>query len=182
MTTTNSTVSYFSITKKAQLKVQQMAFVLVAIVIFFSLVALIYFTISLTSLQKDAQVLREQEAKKLVRKMSSSPELILTSQGDCSSCIDFDKAFMLSKSRPQFPNYAKNLLNLDYLVIERIYPEPTIELCTFENKNCRELVIINDENYGAAESAFVTLGTWDSTRKDYKYELGIIHLSIRDPK
>ena len=94
---------FASYTKKAQLKIQQMSFVLVAIVIFFALVSLVYFSISFSSLQEDAEQLRKDEAKQLVRKLSNTPEFAFTSETDCAICIDFDKAMQLANSE-QYKN------------------------------------------------------------------------------
>jgi hypothetical protein len=64
----------FSKNRKGQMKIQQMAFVLMAIVIFFALVSLFYFSIRIRSLQKSALSLREEEAKELIRKLAVTPE------------------------------------------------------------------------------------------------------------
>src|SRR3989344_33731 len=84
--------------KKAQMKIQQMAFVLLAIMIFFAMVGLIYFTISIANVQASAEELRDNEARETVKKLSGSPELGFTSTTDCSSCIDLDKALILTDS------------------------------------------------------------------------------------
>ena len=51
--------------KKAQLKIQEMAFVLLGIMMFFGMVALVYFSIRLSSLEQDVGSQREEEAMTL---------------------------------------------------------------------------------------------------------------------
>ncbi|MBU0761012.1 MAG: hypothetical protein KJ600_01340 [Nanoarchaeota archaeon] len=152
--------------KKGQLKIQQTAFMLVGLFIFFAMVAIVYFTISMKSLEGRAEDLREEEAKELARQLSGTPELAFTAGSGCSSCIDYDKARELSESLAY-----KKFWNLDYLVIERISPEPR-----------EDLVIIGNVEPTGTKIAFVALARWDRETQDYKYELGIIHALAKIPE
>lgn len=139
---------------KGQMKIQQMAFVLVAIMIFFGLSALFFFSIRIKSLQQDAESLREAEVKALVQKMSSSPELSweLT---DCASCIDLDKALIL-KDRQSYSGFWK----LPLLQIEKIYPKEnsTAIECTKANyPDCQTITIVKENKDYIAHDAFVAL-------------------------
>ena len=158
---------------KAQMKIQQMAFMLVAIMIFFSMVGLIYFAITLSNLQAKAQTLGDEEAMRTVRKISSTPELAFTTES-CSSCIDLDKAFVLKS----YSGY-KELWNLDYLMIEKIYPIGTEEECTSYNyPDCKTITIVdNSGNSIATQTAFVALARYDQDKHATVYELGKIHAS-----
>ena len=80
--------------KRGQIKIQQMAFVLVAIMIFFSFAALFYFSLSVSKLKGDAEDLREKEVKETVRRLAGSPEFSWTVY-DCPTCIDLDKVMVL---------------------------------------------------------------------------------------
>jgi hypothetical protein len=156
--------------RKAQIKIQQMAFVLVALMIFFAFVFLIYFTFRLSSVEDSVISLKEEEAQELVRKLSGSSEFAFTIE-DCSNCIDFDKALIVSERG----NY-EGFWGLDYLEIQKIYPESEDESeCTRQNyPDCSSLKIIdNVGDRGSASGAFVSLCRWEDEKGGYfKCELG----------
>lgn len=157
------------------MKIQQMAFMLVAVVIFFSIVGLIYFSITITNLRTQAENLRKNEAREIVKSISGTPELSFTSRSTCSQCLDLDKALLLKESSAY-----RNFWDLDYLEVEIIYPHISGQVeCNRANyPNCNKLVIINkNENFGLASSAFVALARWDRDMNDFRYEFGRIHAS-----
>ena len=162
-----------SSSKRAQLKIQQMAFVLVAIIIFFAIVALLYFSISLSNLRKSASSLQEQEASELVRKLASTPEFSFTAT-DCSNCIDLDKLLLL-KSRQSY----KEFWNLDFLKIEKLYPKTEKLECEKANyPDCNEITIIDKKEFGSPQKAFVSLCRWEQAKGGYtKCGLGGIYAS-----
>ena len=159
---------------KGQMKIQQMAFMLVVLVIFFSMVALVYFAFSFSGLKAQAQELRDDEAREIARKLASTPEFAFTSSSDCSSCIDFDKALIM-KDNAAYTRF----WNLDYLMIERIYPKDGNSLCAKNNyPDCNQLVVIDKSNSKiATKTAFVALAYWDQNLNDFRYELGRVHVS-----
>jgi len=164
---------YADYSKKGQVKIQQMAFVLVAIMIFFGLVSLFYFSIRIANLEQSAVSLKEEDAKELVRKMSSSPEFIF-SANDCSNCIDLDKVLILGERRAY-----ENFWKLDYLEIEKVVSK-TDKQCNRGNyPDCKFIKVVNETNdYGSVVSAFVSLCYWESNKGGYvKCELGRIHVS-----
>lgn len=177
-----------SSSKKAQMKIQQMAFMLVAIMIFFAMVAIVYFTIAMAKLQGTADDLRDQEAKELARQMSGTPELSFSQGGSSeSSTIDLDKAYLIAKDG----GFRKKFWNLDYLMIERIYPgtPASRNICLPNNyPNCRELVLIDNTegNYSGTMTSPIALARWDQTLGSqgaggYRFELGRIHTLAHDP-
>lgn len=135
---------------RGQFKIQQMAFVLLAIMLFFGMVALGYFAVRMNDLHKDAKALKEEEAKALVKKLAGSPEFRWR---ECEGCIDFDKALIL-KEREAF----KGFWNLDYLRIDVLYPAKKGE-CTKKNyPDCKTLVVVNKSSeFGIPASSFVSL-------------------------
>ena len=158
-------------TKKGQIKIQQMAFVLVALMIFFGLVSLIYFRLRVSNIEDSAINLKEEEAKELVKKLSGSAEFAFTSE-DCSNCIDFDKALILSERKSY-----EGFWNLEYLEIQRVYPESE-GICDRRNyPECNNLKIIDKEEYtGEIVGSFVSLCRWESGKGEgyYKCEIGKI--------
>ncbi|MBU0907416.1 MAG: hypothetical protein KKD18_02475 [Nanoarchaeota archaeon] len=171
--------------KKAQMKIQQMAFMLVAIMIFFGMVAIIYFTIVVAKLQGTVDDLREQEAKELARQMAGTPELMFSKTGFSeSSAVDFDKALALKEQDV----YKTKYWNLDFLMIERLYPppDPTQEWCNINNREtCQKLLLIGNipSNSGGpdgTQTSPIVLVRWDSNLQTFKYELGRIHALAHD--
>ena len=159
--------------KKAQMKIQETAFMLVALVILFGLVLLIYATLSLSRLRSGAQQFADEEAQELARKMASVPELSFSSGGDCSACVDLDKALMLK----EVGTY-NNFWNLDYLMIERLSPRGELRECVRANyPDCNTITLIDKNKGVASQVSFVSLVRWDSDLNAFRYEFGRIHAS-----
>mgnify|MGYP001592191332 CR=1 FL=1 len=148
---------------KAQMKIQQTAFMLVALVLFFSMVGLIYFSISLANTRERASDLYEKEALETVKMLSGTPELAFTAGSGCSSCIDLYKALALETDT------AKDLWNFDYLEIEIVYPIASSTKIT-----------LIDRGQQKPKTAFVTIVSWDNTKLSYVYELGKIHATQKN--
>ena len=85
--------------RKAQLKIQQMAFMLMAITLFFALVGMFFLTIQVSRIRESASVLEERNALLLVTKLANSPEFSCGNSFDLSiagiSCVDSDKVMAL---------------------------------------------------------------------------------------
>ena len=157
--------------KKAQLKIQQMVFVLVALVIFAAMVAIFYSSIALSGLKQSSENLKEQQTKELVRKIASAPELAFTSF-NCENCIDLDKAFII-KDRKSYSEFWK----LDFFQIEKIYPSEKDECNKANYPDCRTITLIKDK-IGSPSSAYVSLCHWNKDKGGYyKCELGRIYMS-----
>ncbi len=135
---------------RGQMKVQQMAFVLLAIMIFFAMVAMIYLSIRFNVLKSNVGDLRDSEAKELVRKLAGSAEFRWDS---CSNCIDLDKVLILSEQESY-----KGFWNLDYLRVDAVYPEKSGECSKSSYPNCKTITVIESgEDFGIPSSAFVNL-------------------------
>lgn len=157
--------------KNGQMKTQQMAFVLVAIVVFFAIAGLIYFSIGFGGLKESAADLSAQEAKELVQKISGSAEF---SVAGCSNCVDFDKLMTL-KGRKSYEGF----WNLGYLAVKVTYPENQEVECTKANyPNCNKITIIDSQEIGNAQGAFVSVCKIDNKNGAYeKCEIGKIYAS-----
>jgi len=159
--------------KKGQIKIQQMAFVLVAVMIFFALAGLFYFTLLSSDITSSAESLREKEVKESVRKLSGSPEFAWTID-DCPSCVDFDKVLAL-KERASYEDYWQ----FPYLSVERVYPEGTGE-CTRQNyPDCGEITLVNTGEEYVSYSAFVSLCRREGGEGYNKCELGKIIMGFK---
>ena len=117
--------------KKAQLKIQQMAFMLIAVTLFFVLVGMFVLTIQLSNLKNSAATLEEKNALLLVTKLANSPEFSCGNAfGNIRiNCIDADKVIMLKEG---ITNYDK-FWGVENIEIRKIYPKTTDKTCTLEN-------------------------------------------------
>ena len=86
---------------KAQMKIQQMAFMLMAIVLFFILAGLFWLAVYSTNLRKEATMLEQEKAVILASMLGESAEF---SCGGESYCIDTDKMMVL-KDRQAYKNF-----------------------------------------------------------------------------
>ena len=160
---------------RAQMKIQQMAFLLVGITIFFALVGVIYFSITISHARTSAQSAQNEEAILLARKLAGSPEFAFTSSSDCATCIDIDKIIQIS----DLSGY-EELWNMDHVFVTRISPQYSNEKCTRANyPNCDKIILANRSTNLATKTAFVTLAGWDGIINSYRYELGRIEVSSK---
>jgi len=160
---------------RGQLKIQEMAFVLVAMMIFFGLVALIFASINMNKIKTETASLRENDARELIRKISGNSELGFTAIS-CSNCIDVDKALVLKDQRAY-----SGFFNLDYLMIERVFPSGKGECSVGNFPNCGTITIVNSSNFLSAPYSYVSLCRYEGSRDKgyYKCELGRIHAAGR---
>jgi len=142
--------------KSAQLKIQQMTFMLIAVTLFFVLVGLFVLSIKTYGLKKIANNLEEENAKLLVAKLANSPEF---SCGDVYSyseinCVDADKVIVL-KDRKEYADFWK-VANIE---IRKIYPVTANKECSLKNyPDCNIIKVFSkDVNAGAYQSNFVSL-------------------------
>jgi hypothetical protein len=152
---------------KGQMKIQQMAFVLVAMMIFFALVALVFAGIYFGSLQRGVDDLREQEAKEAARKISGTPEFAWTTDGGCAGCIDMDKAFML-KSKTSYSGFWRGIT---YLQVTKLYPSGEGECTAQTYPDCGSITIVDEGGNMITHSSFVALCRFSEDERR-KCELG----------
>lgn len=152
--------------KSGQIKIQQMAFMLIAVTLFFAIVGLFGATILFSNLKNSAGVLEEKNAMLLVSRLANSPEF---SCGDAfgtsrSSCIDLDKAMAVKKDIRKYSE--SGFWGVKGIEIVRVYPglgSTGKVVCTQESyPNCTNLEIIKPAS-GTGISNFVAL-----CRKEYR--------------
>ena len=85
---------------KGQLKIQQMAFMLLAVTLFFVLVGLFVLVFILGGISESAESDCERNALMLVTKLANSPEFFC---GDAfgnrmATCVDMDKVMILKEN------------------------------------------------------------------------------------
>lgn len=142
------------VNKKGQIKIQQMAFMLMTIFILFVIIGVIVISIKTASLKQAATEYAREEALTLVSKLANSPEFSCgNSYGNQKSdCVDFDKAMALKNN---INNY-KELWSVTNIEIRKL-PNENV-LCTEENyPDCDTLQIINNTVSGYSVSNFVSI-------------------------
>lgn len=82
---------------RAQLKIQQMAFMLVAVIIFFVLTGLFFLSILNANLHKQATVLEKEQAIETARKLAETAEF--TCGKPYPYCIDAEKVLALANKK-----------------------------------------------------------------------------------
>lgn len=145
-------------TKKAQIKVQQMAFMLLAITLFFVLVGLFAMVFGFSGLKKSATELEEKNALLLVTKLSNSPEFACGNSFGTGNlnCVDEDKLMSLMKNIEKYENFwGKGVSNIEVRII---YPETEEKLCNLGNyPNCNVIRVISGKVSGYSAENFVSL-------------------------
>ncbi|MEK6924774.1 MAG: hypothetical protein AABW71_00875 [Nanoarchaeota archaeon] len=160
----------YSKMNKGQFKIQQMVFIIVAIIILFGIVSVFFVSIRFSSLRGDVEDLRKDAVLSQVRKIAGTPEFNWIASDDCSSCIDLDKVFLL-KERNTYNGF---WTDTSLLRVSRVYPLHENEECTTESyPRCNQITLVNSGNFEAYES-FVSLCRFDQDIKQNKCEIGKI--------
>lgn len=107
--------------KKAQLKIQEMAFVLLAVVFLFAILLLFFARFQMSSLQKSATAIREERTTDMLRTIASMPELSCSGE---ANCIDEDKlkAFELSTTKSRYSELWQES-KITKVTVEQVYPK-----------------------------------------------------------
>jgi hypothetical protein len=129
--------------KRAQMKIQQTAFMLIAVTIFLVMAGMFFLTIKLSGLKEAASSLEEENARLLVTKLANSPEF---SCGEAFGskkidCVDLDKVNALIKNIDAYEDF----WDVSGIELRKIYPEEEV------------IEIYNKEKGGFTYSNFVSL-------------------------
>lgn len=149
---------------KGQLKIQQMAFVLIAVTLFFVIVGLFILTLSFSGLRESAEILKEENALALVSQLANSPEFSCEGVFDTKNlnCIDADKVMALKENIDLYSKF----WGVEGIEIRRIYPELGREIeCERDNYPECNIIEIISSSEGIGVSNFVSL-----CRKDFDVE------------
>lgn len=109
------------------MKIKQMAFMLIAVMILFVLVGMFFLVSSFSGLKESATEIEKENAMLLVTKIANSPEFACgKSLGESrTNCIDEDKVMILKN---RIENY-KNFWGVSSITIRKIYPENENVIC-----------------------------------------------------
>jgi len=143
--------------KKAKVKIQQAAFMLIALTLFFVLVGLFFLSFKLSGLREKATLLDEKNALILSSKIANYPEFSCEEAYDSKrvNCIDADKLIVFMNFKPKYSSF----LEISSLELRKIYPKQTSEIiCNSSNyPDCNYFKIFSGENSGPDYTSFVSL-------------------------
>jgi len=143
---------------KGQVKTQQMAFMLLAITLFFVLVGLFAMVFGFAGIKESATALEEKNALLLVTKLANSPEFSCGNSFGTGNlnCIDGDKVISLMKNINKYENFwSKGVSNIEIRVI---YPEKQEKLCSLGNyPDCNIIRVMSGNVSGYSAENFVSL-------------------------
>jgi len=159
---------------KGQFKIQQMVFVLVAILILFGVVSVFFISIRFNSLHDEVENQRKEAVFEQVRKMAGTPEFIWISSDDCAACVDMDKLILL-KNKTSYKGFWKDI---SLLKISRVYPTYQTEECSLISyPKCNSITLVQGDNYESYES-FISLCRYDGDIGQTKCDLGRIAMGF----
>jgi len=140
---------------KAQMKIQQTAFMLIAITLFFALVGMAVLGFKFSDVKQSATELEARNAKLLVSKLANSPEFSCgEAYGNMLHCVDADKVMMLKQNPDQY-QFFWGVSNIE---IRKLYPKTEGEIeCTLSNyPNCN-IIKFRQGREGTYDGKFVSL-------------------------
>jgi len=151
-------VKYLLDDQKAQMKIQQTAFVLIAVTMFFALIGMFFLNMKLSKMEEVASELKDRKAQDMVSKLANSPEFSCGSsfEGEIiGNCVDFDKVMALKKNINDY----EDMWGVEGIELRKIYPKESagdIIECTNENyPECNKITLIESDRTG--KENFVTL-------------------------
>ncbi len=150
------------ITRKSQLKTQEMAFMLMAVVIFFIIAGLFFIVIKYRELYRTAGLFEKEKALSTVAKLAETAEF------SCNKplCVDTDKLIVM-QNRPAYNGFWP----IASLSVVKIFPKQEEVECTKENyPNCSFFKVYDKQIENKEEvSTFVSLCRKEK-QGDYWYE------------
>jgi hypothetical protein len=144
--------------KKAQMKIQQMAFMLIAVTLFFVFAGLFFAMIVFSDVRRTAEELEQRDALLLVSKLANSPEFACGNAFGSfrTNCIDSDKAMALKNNIDRYEDLKGNFWGVEGIEIRKIYPLDYEEECDSGNyPECGKITVIKKQGIGV--SNFVAL-------------------------
>ncbi len=159
---------------KGQLKIQQMAFMLVAVTVFFILVFLFYVSVKTFNLQNDVLELRREKAVGLVTKIASTPEFNFEG---IPRGIDMDKLMVLKNAREY-----KGFWGVKGIIVKKLYPVNNEVECNEGNyPNCNVIKLFTKKS-NAPIGSYVALCRKDSVSGESydRCEIGFLMIEVEE--
>ena len=146
--------------RKSQLKIQQMAFMLLAVILFFALVGMIFLTLRVKGFYEEANQIEKNRATLIARFIADSPEF---SCGSEFYCVDTDRVVTFNTS-----SYI-DFWPVAYIRFQKIYPEER-GICTISSyPKCDSFTVFarNDVESTSSAGSFVALCRWERNERGY---------------
>jgi len=163
--------------KRAQIQIQEMAFVLVGVFLFFGLVFLGFMMWQSAQMKGQAEELRVEKAISMVSSIISQPEFSCSKQQ--GYCIDEDKLNVFITSHASDFKYEKlwSSAKVNLIKIVRVYPSNDGKCDSLNYPACEYYVVYDsssDEDT-LIQSTFANLCHYDST---YGYKCNIAEVLV----
>ena len=161
--------------KKAQLKIQQMIFMLLAVVLFLIIAGLFYLSIRVQSIRERAYDLEAQEAVSAAMRLADSPEFTCGKAG----CVDADKLIVILE-RPEYSGFWP----VDAIKIVKVFPSYEKEIICDKNNypDCNVFNVWGTGEDVVYVSSFVSLCRKEE-KNSFPYdkcELGKILIGVKE--
>jgi len=152
--------------RKAQLKIQEMAFMLVAVILFFILIGLFAVSIVYKNLQQSATQIQEERTLSAIENLAGSAEFICT--GSKPNCVDADKLMALAGKRAYDDFWSFSSLSVVKYSGFNKSEEDMVE-CSFANYPDCDVLEVYDKGVGGEKviHSFVAL-----CRREYENNYG----------
>jgi hypothetical protein len=161
--------------RRGQIKIQEMSFMLIGLAIFFVLVLLFYLAVSLGGMRQTASQSLRAGSILLASQLAGTPEFACSDMSfGGSSCVDADKVLALTNH----PEYAKFWgSEVKALSVERVYPSlgRTIECNLGTYPNCNVFTIIEPK---AGESIIYDASYVSLCRREYQNNYGYVQCDV----
>jgi len=153
--------------KRAQMKIQQISFLLIVVFLFFALLGMIFLSYYLKNVKDKVNEIEEKNAHLLVSKIANSPEFscgLAYGSSEKTDCVDGDKVMMLKENINKYADF----WGIKSIEILKIYPAgPNRECTNLTYPKCSSIKLIDPSSLGNSASNFVAL----CRKENYKGEI-----------
>jgi len=157
--------------KKGQFKIQQMAFMIVGLLIFFVLVALAFLAWQYRSIQNNYEDLQQELAITSLKTIAGMPELACSESKEL--CLDEDKLEVMIKEK------GYNIWPVASINVTKIYPADKFVKCPGQECNVYEIYNSGQKNMQMV-STYVSICKKIKETSFYdKYEIGKLIVGVK---
>jgi len=158
--------------KKSQLKIEEMSFMLLAVVLFFILVALFFIAVKYRGLSKEATLIEQEKTLSIIAKLADTAEF------SCGKplCVDADKIMAL-KDKQAYEGFWQPLTSLSVVKIFPLENQTHIECGLGNYPDCSQINIYDENVKGENRVGSFVILCRKNNKNDYFYnkcELGKI--------
>jgi hypothetical protein len=165
---------------KGQMKIKQMAFMLLAVTLFFILAGMFFLMIQLSNIKGSATEQESKNAELLVKRLANTPEFSCHNAFDNigANCVDLDKFLALKLESEKYVRYwGKNIESIELRII---YPKMENEvICETANyPNCNVIRLYDSGVSGTYHATYVAACRKESEEGEIFDKCELAHLMI----